>query len=105
MGGRNANKVELKSMEYYDPVTNKWTLLDGDGGTIKKRWGAAAVEFGQDNILLIGGRGKWVSNSVEVFCSRTRQWFMADLGAGVAGHDKRYTASLVTKPNDRWGMT
>ena len=72
MGGRNSNKVELKSVECYDPARNSWTLLDGaKGGTIKKRWGAASVEFGQDNILVIGGRGKWVSNSVEVFCSRT----------------------------------
>ena len=105
MGGRNSKKVELKSIECYDPATNAWTLLDGEGGTIKKRWGAASVELGQDNILLIGGRGKWVSNSVEVFDSRTRQWLMAGLGSGLGGHDKRYTACLVTRPNDRWGMT
>ena len=62
-------------------------------------------ELGQDNILLIGGRGKWVSNSVEVFDSRARQWLMAGLGSGLGGHDKRYTACLATRPNDRWGMT
>ena len=48
MGGRNSKKVELKSIECYDPATNAWTLLDGEGGTIKKRWGAASVELGMD---------------------------------------------------------
>ena len=27
-GGRNSKKVELKSAEVYDPLTNEWTLLE-----------------------------------------------------------------------------
>lgn len=100
MGGRNSKKVELKSVECYDPVTNSWILLED--GLRKKRWSAAAVPFGQDNLMLIGGRGKWVQgNSVEIFCSD--QWRLAAGPGPRAGHDKRYTATLVTRPSDRWG--
>ena len=27
MGGRNSNKVELKSVERYEPDTNTWTMV------------------------------------------------------------------------------
>ena len=103
MGGRNSKKVELKSVECYDPVTNCWTLMDD--GLRKKRWAAAAVPFQDNSLLLIGGRGKWAANSVEVFHAASQQWQMADLRAGVRSHDKRYTATLVNRPFERWGMT
>jgi hypothetical protein len=102
MGGRNSKKVELKSVECYDPVTHSWTLLGA--GLRKKRWAAAAVPFGQDNLMLIGGRGKWVQvNSVEIFGSLDNLWRLAAGSGPRAGHDKRFTATLVTRPSDRWG--
>lgn len=103
MGGRNSKKVELKSVECYDPLTNLWTLWDTDSYSLrKKRWASAAVPFAQDNLLLIGGRGKWTANTVEVFSLPTKQWQLA-AHSGVKGHDKRYSACTVTKPHDRWG--
>ncbi len=104
MGGRNSKKVELKSMEVYDPNTDSWTLIeDLDYGLCKKRWASAAVPHGLDNILLIGGRGKWASNTVEVFSAETRRWQLVKQHR-LQGHDKRYAACVVLRP-DRWGMT
>ena len=54
MGGRNSKKVELKSVEYFDPLTNVWTLLED--GLKKKRAAAASVAFREDELLVIGGR-------------------------------------------------
>lgn len=100
MGGRNSKKVELKSVEVYDPETETWTLED-TGGLCKKRWASASVPFRNDeNLLVIGGRGKWASNSVEVFSPSTSQWTLAL--HGLRGQDKRYTACLVTRPGDGW---
>jgi hypothetical protein len=102
IGGRNSKKVELKSVECYDPLNNTWTLLDDSvvGSLRKKRWASAAVAFREDNIIVMGGRGKWASNTVEVFCPLSRQWSLAKHGVG--GVDKRYSACLVTRPYDRW---
>ena len=104
MGGRNSKKVELKSVECYDPATNSWTLLDQESSSLrKKRWAAAAVAFGEDSLMLIGGRGKWASNTVEVFDQRTQQWGLAaELASGLNAADKRYTACQVTRPSNRY---
>ena len=92
------NKVELKSYEIYDPIRGQWTLIEDEGGLRKKRWGAAALAFRDEDLLVIGGRGKWASNTVEVLCGCA--WRLAK--QGLQGHDKRYTACLVTRPSDRW---
>ena len=54
MGGKNSKKVELKSCEVFDPLTNSWTLLED--GLKKKRAAAASVAFREDELLVIGGR-------------------------------------------------
>lgn len=94
-GGRNSRKIELKSVEFYDPVTNTWTLLEN--GMKRKRWSEAALLFGKENrIFVIGGRGKWVGKSVEVF--DTSQGICVEMEEGVAGAGKAYTATKVALP-------
>ena len=73
-------------------------MIEDEGGLRKKRWGAAALAFRDEDLLVIGGRGKWASNTVEVLCGCA--WRLAK--QGLQGHDKRYTACLVTRPSDRW---
>ena len=73
-------------------------MIEDEGGLRKERWGAAALAFRDEDLLVIGGRGKWASNTVEVLCGCA--WRLAK--QGLQGHDKRYTACLVTRPSDRW---
>lgn len=104
MGGRNSKKVELKSVECYNPSTNMWTLLDDNisGSLRKKRWASAAVAFRDENLMVIGGRGRWAGGSVEVFCQQTSQWTLTK--NPVMEVDKRYTATIATRPCYKWSL-
>ena len=42
MGGRNSNKVELMSVEKYDPDSDSWTLVKE---MKRKRWGGGGAVY------------------------------------------------------------
>ena len=49
MGGRNSNKVELMSVERYDPLTGSWEMVKD---MHRKRWSPAAVVFHQKIVVV-----------------------------------------------------
>ena len=94
MGGRNSNKVELLSAERYNPSTNTWSMVKE---MHKKRWGAAAVVF-HKKVVVVGGRGKRVCRTSEVFSEEHNSWTV--MPGEIPCQDRSYSACLVQKP---WG--
>ena len=92
LGGRNSKKVELKSVERFDVGNNAWIILDN--GLKHKRWSSAAVPYKDDCIIVVGGRGKWVGNSVEVYSPKLQKFSLALNGPSLG--DRAYTATNVT---------
>ena len=66
-----------------------------------KRWSCAAVSFrGDEHLLVIGGRGKWVGNSVEVFDPDLQSFSLTPNGPMMS--DRTYTATVVCTPHKRF---
>lgn len=94
-GGRNAKQVELKSVEVFDPQTNQWILMAE--GMRKKRWAAQAVGWGQGKVMIVGGKGKWVGNEVELLDYEKWEWSVLE-GVGLSQEGKSYSVAVVNKP-------
>lgn len=92
LGGRNSNKVELMSAEKFDPATGRWEMVKE---MHRKRWGAGAAVLHR-KIVAVGGRGKRVGRTAEVFCEEENTWTMLE---GEAPTQERvFQACLVHKP-------
>ena len=62
-----------------------------------KRWSCAAVSFRADrHLVVIGGRGKWVGNSVEVYDPDSQKFSLAPNGPKMA--DRAYNATVACMP-------
>ena len=48
MGGRNSNKVELMSVEKYDPDSDSWTLVKE---MKRKRWGGGGAVYHRQGLF------------------------------------------------------
>merc|ERR1712117_807878 len=70
MGGRNSNKVELMSVEKYNPTTSTWTMVKE---MKRKRWGGGGAVLHQ-RLVVVGGRGKRVGHTGEVYCEESNTW-------------------------------
>lgn len=59
-----------------------------------KRWCCAAVSYREDqHIVVIGGRGKWVGNSVEVYDMDSEKFTLAPNGPSQT--NKTYSAVVM----------
>ena len=96
MGGRNSNKVELMSVEKFDPATNSWTMVKE---MKKKRWGGGGAVLHQ-RVVVVGGRGKRVGHTGEVYCQETNTW--SPLVGNIPASERAYNACVVSKP---WNWT
>ena len=66
-----------------------------------KRWSCAAVGFkGDEHIVVIGGRGKWVGNSVEVYDPHSQKFALASSGPSLP--NRAYSAVVVTIPHKKF---
>ena len=61
-----------------------------------KRWASAAISYQSNQILVLGGRGRFVGNSIEVLDTETGTWMNAQNGLKHA--EKCYTAAKLVKP-------
>ena len=84
--------MELKSVECYDPDLGVWMRCKE---MHQKRWGAGGVVF-HDRLVALGGRGKRVGPSAEVYSSTTNTWTVME--GNLPCQDRCYSAVLVQKP-------
>ena len=92
LGGRNSNKVELMSGERYNPDTDTWTMVKEMS---KKRWGGGGCVL-HDKIVVVGGKGKRVGQTGEVYSEETNSW--SSLLGDIPAPDRSYNACVLSKP-------
>ena len=91
-GGRNSNKVELMSGERYNPDTDTWSMVKEMS---KKRWGGGGCVL-HDKIVVVGGKGKRVGHTGEVYSEETNTW--SSLLGDIPAPDRSYNACVLSKP-------
>ena len=92
MGGRNSNKVELMSVERYDPATDTWTLVKE---MKRKRWGGGGAVF-HKHVVVVGGKGKRVGRIGEVYNDETGTW--SEMVGDTPVAERAYNLAVVRKP-------
>ena len=84
------------SVERFDPDANSWEMVKEMS---RKRWGLASAVF-HKKIVAIGGKGKRVGKTAEVYCEEQNCWKI--LPGDIPCQERAYSACLVQKP---WNWT